>query len=124
VAAAATLFINFIFFQFHTFIITFIQYINPSPFAEASLHFFIACCSEGKPPWDSEPSFELGPAIYQASALPTELRSTLKHIFISPDQILTLFWEILLVKNTFYSNKHSIIHAPLGKILKILTVKQ
>jgi hypothetical protein len=32
-------------FQFHTFIITFIQYIHPSPFAEASLHLFITCCS-------------------------------------------------------------------------------
>ncbi len=35
-------------FQFHTFIITLIQHIRPSPFAEASLHFFVACCSEGK----------------------------------------------------------------------------
>jgi hypothetical protein len=38
----------FYLFQLHTFIIPFIQSIYPSPFAKASLHFFIACCSEGK----------------------------------------------------------------------------
>ncbi len=39
----ATLFVYFSYFitYIHTF--TFIQYIYPSPFAEASLHFFIAC---------------------------------------------------------------------------------
>jgi hypothetical protein len=40
----------FIFYNIHTYIhsITFIQYIYPSPFAEASLHFFIACLLSGK----------------------------------------------------------------------------
>jgi hypothetical protein len=42
------LFIFFIFYNIHTFIsITFMQYIYPSPFAEASLHFFIACLLSG-----------------------------------------------------------------------------
>ncbi len=54
-----------------------IKYIRPSPFAEASLHFFIALVlSEEKPPWGAEPRFELGPALQHASALPTELRFT------------------------------------------------
>jgi hypothetical protein len=30
-----------------------------------------------KPPWDAEPKIELGPALQQADALPTELRRTL-----------------------------------------------
>jgi len=55
-----------------------IQYIHPSPVAEASLHFLIALVLSGeKPPWGAEPRFELGPAVQQASALPTELRCTL-----------------------------------------------
>ncbi len=39
----------FIFYNIHTYIhtITFIQYIYPSPFAEASLHSFIACLLSG-----------------------------------------------------------------------------
>ncbi len=39
----------FIFYNIHTYIhrITFLQYIYPSPFAEASLHFFIACLLSG-----------------------------------------------------------------------------
>jgi hypothetical protein len=38
----------FIFHIFITYIHTFIQYIYPSPFAEASLHFFIASMLSGK----------------------------------------------------------------------------
>jgi len=30
-----------------------------------------------KPPWGAEPRFELGPALQQADALPSELRRTL-----------------------------------------------
>jgi len=30
-----------------------------------------------KPPWGAEPRFELGPAIQQADALPTDLRRAL-----------------------------------------------
>jgi hypothetical protein len=50
----------FIFYNIHTFIhsITFIQYIYPSPFAEASLHFPIACLLSGKH-LPVEPSREL-----------------------------------------------------------------
>jgi len=32
-----------------------------------------------EPPWDAEPRFELGPALQQASALPTEQHCTLSH---------------------------------------------
>ncbi len=39
----ATLFVYFSYFITYLHSITFIQYIYPSPFAEASLHFFIAC---------------------------------------------------------------------------------
>ncbi len=57
-------------FQFPTFIISIIWYIHPSPFAEASLRFIIACCAQGKTsPWGAEPIFDLGPALQQASAL-------------------------------------------------------
>jgi hypothetical protein len=64
----------------HTVIhsITFIQYIYPSPFAEASLHFLIACLLSGEtPPYGAEPGIELGPALQQADALPTEPRRTI-----------------------------------------------
>jgi hypothetical protein len=58
-------------------LITFIQHICPSPFAEVSLHLFIALKLSGKPPCGAEPRIELGPALQQADALPTEQRRTL-----------------------------------------------
>ncbi len=61
----------FYLFQLHTFIITFIQYIHPSPFAEASFHFFIACCSEGKTSLGCRA--EIRARACQASAQPTKL---------------------------------------------------
>jgi hypothetical protein len=69
----------YLFWLFHTFIITFIhKYIHSYPFAETSLLFFIACFAQRETlPWGAEPGFELGPAIQQASALPTEPRCTL-----------------------------------------------
>jgi hypothetical protein len=52
--------------------------IQPSPFIEASLHFFTACSLRGKkPPCGAKPRFKLGSAIQQASTLPTDLRCTL-----------------------------------------------
>jgi hypothetical protein len=67
----------FIFYNIHTFIQS--QYIHPSPFAEASLHVFIAFSAQwGKPPCGAEPRIELGPALQQADALPTEPRHTIK----------------------------------------------
>ncbi len=63
----------------HTYIhlITFIQYIYPSPFAEASLHIVIACKLSGwKPPCGTEPRNELGLALQQADALPNVPRRT------------------------------------------------
>jgi hypothetical protein len=54
----------------HTFIQSFTHNIRwgPSPY----LH---SCRLSGaEPPWGAEPRFELGPALQQASALPTELR--------------------------------------------------
>ena len=41
-------FVYFSYFITYIHSITFIQYIYPSPFAEASLHFFIACMLSGK----------------------------------------------------------------------------
>jgi hypothetical protein len=72
------------FYSINTFIhsITFIQYIYPSPFAEASLHrSLIACLLSGEtPPCGVEPTIELGPA----DALPTEPRRTIfLEIFVS-----------------------------------------
>jgi hypothetical protein len=64
--AVATLFISFVFFNtcISNHIHTMIQYIHPSPVAEASLHFLIALVLSGeKPPWGAEPRFELGPAV-------------------------------------------------------------
>ncbi len=43
-----TLFVYFSYFITYIHSITFIQYIYPSPFAEASLHFFIACLLSGE----------------------------------------------------------------------------
>ncbi len=71
--------IFFFLYNMHTFIhlITFIQHIYPSPFAEASLHFLIACPLSGETPLCGvEPGTELGPALQQADALPTEPRRT------------------------------------------------
>ncbi len=65
----------------HTFVhsITFIQYNYPSPFAEAYLHFLIACLLSGETPLcGTEPRIELRPALEQANVLPTEPRRTIK----------------------------------------------
>ncbi len=70
----------FIFYNIHSFIhsITFIQYSYLSPFAEASLHFLIACLLSGEtPPCGAEARIELRPALQQADALPTEPRRTM-----------------------------------------------
>ncbi len=73
----ATLFVLFFkFYNIHTFIQSHsFNTIYPSPFAEASLHFLIACMLSGEtPPCGAEPRIELGPALQQADALPTEPR--------------------------------------------------
>ncbi len=63
--------------QSHTFISynTLIRLHSPKPLSV----FFIAFAQaqREKPPWGAEPGFELGPALQQASALPTELCSML-----------------------------------------------
>ncbi len=65
-------FLSFIFYNIHTFI-------YPSPFAEASLHFLIACLLSGEtPPCGAEPRIELGPALQQAGTLPSEPRRTIR----------------------------------------------
>ncbi len=74
----ATLFVYFSYFITFIQSITFIQYIYPSPVAEASLHFLIACLlSRETPPCGAEPRTELWPALQQADALPTEPRRTI-----------------------------------------------
>jgi hypothetical protein len=69
----------FIFLRYtYIHLITFIQYICPSPFAEVSLHLFIALKLSGKePPCGAEPRIELGLALQQADALSTEQRRTI-----------------------------------------------
>jgi hypothetical protein len=57
----ATLFIYFDFYNIHTFIQS--QYIHPSPFAEASLHIFIAFVLSGE-------NFPVGPSRESNSGLP------------------------------------------------------
>ncbi len=66
-------------YVFFIFLLQYVHSYNHSliTFAEALLHFFIAAGSVGEPPWGAEPRNELGPALQQASALPTELRCTL-----------------------------------------------
>ncbi len=71
----ATLLVYFIFSSTYTHSITFIQYINLSPFAEVPLHLLIA--GQEKHPWGAELKIELGTALEQADALPFELRRTL-----------------------------------------------
>ncbi len=47
--------------------------VHPSVFLNPHRVF----AQQGEPPWDAEPRFELGPALQQADALPTELRRIL-----------------------------------------------
>jgi hypothetical protein len=54
-----------------TFILTFVQYTYSSP--RPLSVFFIVFAQREKPPRGAKPGFELGPAVQQASALPTEL---------------------------------------------------
>ncbi len=58
-------------------------------FAEALLHIFIAAGSVGRTPWGAEPSF--GPAVQQASSLPSEPRCTraFNSVFVHSLQIHT-----------------------------------
>jgi hypothetical protein len=84
----ATLFVYFsyfnIFYSIHTFIhsITFIQYNTIQSIAirrglSPFLHCFLAQWE--KPPCGAEPRIELGPALQQADALPTEPSRTIKN---------------------------------------------
>jgi hypothetical protein len=68
-----------LFLYIYIFLLQYIHSYNHSliTFAETLLHIFLAAGSWPEPPW--VPSrFELGPALLQASALPSELRCTLK----------------------------------------------
>ncbi len=67
-------------FIFHIlYILTFIQsqFIHPSPFAEASPFLHRLYAQWGRPPCGAEPRIELGPALQQADAMPTEPRRTI-----------------------------------------------
>ena len=66
-----------LFLYIFLFLLQYIHSYNHSliTFADALLHIFIAA-----PPWGAEQRFELGPALEQASALPTELRFTTKNL--------------------------------------------
>ncbi len=63
----------------------FTPYIHLFQFAEASLLFLFA--QREKPPSGVEPGFELGPAIQQASALPTKPHCTLARFSSSSKSI-------------------------------------
>jgi hypothetical protein len=60
------------------FLLQYIHSYNHSliTFAEAHFHIFTAAGSVGGTTWGAEPRFELGPALQQASVLPSELRCT------------------------------------------------
>ncbi len=73
VAGCLSFCLFFIFLYIHTFIQS--QFIHPSPFAEASLHFLIAYMLSGED-LPVVPRIELGPALQKADALPTEPRRT------------------------------------------------
>jgi hypothetical protein len=75
VAGCHFLFI-FIFYDIHTFIQS--QYIYSSPFGKPLSISSSLVCSVGKLPCGAEPRIELGPALQQADALPTEPRRTMK----------------------------------------------
>ncbi len=66
----------YLFCLFHTFIITFIQYIHSFISIRRGTSPFLHCllAQREKPPRGAEPRFELGPAIQLASALPTQPR--------------------------------------------------
>ncbi len=77
------------------------KFIHPSPFAEACLlvSSSILRSAREEPPWDAEPRIELGPALQQAVALPTELRrilTELRHILIELRRILIELRRILI----------------------------
>ncbi len=42
---------------------------------------------QGEPPWDAEPRYELGPALQQADALPTELRRIRLNLYRSVENV-------------------------------------
>jgi hypothetical protein len=72
------LFLKLIIIFEHSFIqynhIPFILHHSPRPVLLNPHRVF---AQQGEPPWDAEPRFELGPALQQADALPTELRRIL-----------------------------------------------
>jgi hypothetical protein len=56
------------------------QCIHPSSVGDVHISVFPHCllAQQEEPPWGAGPRFEPGPALQQASALPSELRCTLK----------------------------------------------
>ncbi len=101
-----------IFYSTYIHSITFIQYIYPLPFAEVSLHLLIAGQLSGNNL--SEPIIELGPAIQQADARPTELRRTLYWATPHPTELRRTLTEL---RRTLPSYKMERFHkvANLGK---------
>ncbi len=65
--------------------ITFIQYIDPSSFAEVLLDHLIAGRLSGKNLRGAEPRIELGPAWQQGRRTTTELRRTLQRATPHPN---------------------------------------
>jgi len=85
------LFLKFIIFDIHSYnTIThpFILYHSPRPIFLYPHRVF---AQQEEPPWGAEPRFELGPALQQADALPTELRRTLIYLLVHATPFP--FWE-------------------------------
>jgi hypothetical protein len=84
----------------------------PSSFAEASLHFFIACLLSGGTSRGAEPRIELGPALQQADALPTEPRRTGQRRVIHLSQLIPhgLTPPCLPYPCLFYLRQRRVIH--------------
>ncbi len=91
--------------SFKFYIITFIQqYIHPSPFAEASLHFFIACGSEEKTCLGFQANIRTRVCLTAgrlttnwAIELPgslTELRCTLRWVSLHPTELCCTITEL------------------------------
>ncbi len=71
---------------------------------------------QGEPPWDAEPRFELGPALQQADALPTELCRIL------PTELRRILTELRRILKTRLSRRlrnFAALNVPLNNFQKL-----
>ncbi len=114
--AAATLLFILSFSSIHNHIHTVYSFTSIRRGLSPFLHSCFA--QREKPPWGAEPGFELGPAIQQASALPTEPRGTLGNYLSSSALIPPSFevWRSLLIMceyedNFFFGQRRPVLKA-------------